>query len=186
MAKCKHLYRARNRAPFTDADAQLIGQILEGLEDRDEMFKARKVLEHARDPRSPLHKYFEWDDNKAAEAYRLEQAGRLVAFVTIEVVDASGNKKRERAYHSITISEADGSKKRGFMSIRRIKQESDLQEQLVQRALQTLRVWRDMYHRFQRFHELIVCIDQILADVAAASRPANKAAKKAASKKKKK
>jgi hypothetical protein len=42
-----------------------------------------KVVEEARDDNSPLHVYFEWDDDKAAQAHRLEQARGLLRRVRI-------------------------------------------------------------------------------------------------------
>lgn len=36
------------------------------------------LLEDARDPTSPFHDYFEWDDDEAAERYRLAQASQLI------------------------------------------------------------------------------------------------------------
>ena len=38
----------------------------------------QKVLEVARNPENPLHRYFEWDDTKAAEKYRRSQATYLI------------------------------------------------------------------------------------------------------------
>ena len=44
------------------------------------------VLDEARNPTSILHKHFQWDDDKAAEAYRKMQARQLIqkCVVTIE------------------------------------------------------------------------------------------------------
>jgi hypothetical protein len=44
------------------------------------------VLDEARNPKSILHKHFQWDDDKAAEAYRKMQARQLIqkCVVTIE------------------------------------------------------------------------------------------------------
>lgn len=39
------------------------------------------ILDEARNPDSPLHPWFEWDDSAAAEKYRRLQAGRLIAVV---------------------------------------------------------------------------------------------------------
>lgn len=36
------------------------------------------LLDDARDPSSPFHEYFEWDDDEAAERYRLAQASQLI------------------------------------------------------------------------------------------------------------
>lgn len=43
-----------------------------------------QVLEAARDKKSALHPYFEWDDRKAGEAYRLAQASELIASVKVQ------------------------------------------------------------------------------------------------------
>lgn len=44
------------------------------------------VVDAARDPRSPLHEYFEWDDAEAAEAYRREQARALLRSWKVRIV----------------------------------------------------------------------------------------------------
>ena len=46
---------------------------------------ATAVVEAARDPESVLHGHFEWDDTKAAEAHRLDQARSLIRSVTVQV-----------------------------------------------------------------------------------------------------
>jgi hypothetical protein len=43
------------------------------------------VLADARDPESPLHDCFEWDDAKAAAAYRIDQARVLIRSIEIVV-----------------------------------------------------------------------------------------------------
>jgi hypothetical protein len=44
-----------------------------------------RVVDAARDPASPLHDKFEWDDSKAAEAHRLNQARTLIRSVKMVV-----------------------------------------------------------------------------------------------------
>lgn len=43
------------------------------------------IVEAARDPGSPLHSHFTWDDSEAAEKYRLMQARTLIRTVKLEV-----------------------------------------------------------------------------------------------------
>jgi hypothetical protein len=43
------------------------------------------VVEAAADPASPLHKSFEWNDETAAAAYRIEQARALIRSVDVEI-----------------------------------------------------------------------------------------------------
>lgn len=47
--------------------------------EREGRLTPEEVLEHARDPDSPGHKHFEWDDTKAAYKHRIEQARELLA-----------------------------------------------------------------------------------------------------------
>lgn len=43
------------------------------------------VVDDAKDPKSPLHDQFEWDDRKAAAHYRIEQARELIRKVRVEI-----------------------------------------------------------------------------------------------------
>lgn len=43
------------------------------------------VVDAARDPASPLHGHFEWDDSAAAEEWRLAQARTLIASVRVKL-----------------------------------------------------------------------------------------------------
>lgn len=48
-----------------------------------------RVVLDARDPNSPLHGEFEWDDSKAAASHRLDQARRLISSVRVRIVEES-------------------------------------------------------------------------------------------------
>lgn len=50
------------------------------LADKDGNIPPKRVLEDAKNPKSPLHKYIEWDDRKAAFLYRLNQARELISY----------------------------------------------------------------------------------------------------------
>ena len=45
----------------------------------------QNTVERARDPTNPLHAYFTWDDAKAADERRLDQARLLIRSVRVEV-----------------------------------------------------------------------------------------------------
>lgn len=57
---------------------------LRALHSRDGVLTCEAVVKEARAKSSPLHDYFTWDDSRAAERYRLIEAGRLIATVRIE------------------------------------------------------------------------------------------------------
>src|SRR5210317_675994 len=46
----------------------------------------QQVLEAARNESSPLHSFFDWDDDVAAESWRLHQARTLIKSVKVEII----------------------------------------------------------------------------------------------------
>lgn len=68
-----------------------------------EPLTAAAVLKRARDPKNPLHRFFEWDDSAAAERFRLIQASRLVRDVRLVIDTPSGEQRSVRAFlHVVT------------------------------------------------------------------------------------
>lgn len=61
---------------------------LQRLDEQGRLFP-EEVLDVARDDTSSLHEYFEWNNEKAGEAFRLMQASALIRQVKIEVVQTS-------------------------------------------------------------------------------------------------
>lgn len=61
-----------------------IRQALKALEENGRL-TPDEVVKAAKDPKSVLHEYFTWDDSEAAEAWRTEQARRLIRSVTVVV-----------------------------------------------------------------------------------------------------
>lgn len=51
---------------------------LQAIRDEHGSLTPALVVDVARDPEHPLHSRFEWDDSRAAEKWRLEQAGQLL------------------------------------------------------------------------------------------------------------
>lgn len=57
------------------------------------------VLKRAEDVTSPLHSYFEWDDDSAARRYRLAQATDLIRRVKVRIIRPDASEPiRVRAY----------------------------------------------------------------------------------------
>lgn len=50
---------------------------------------AAEIVEAARDENSPLHGYFDWNNTRAAEAYRLIQAEMLVRRVKVKIIQSA-------------------------------------------------------------------------------------------------
>lgn len=79
----------------------VVQEVLQALYDEGQELTPRLVLDRARDPQHPLHNRFEWNDTKAAEQYRLTQAGDLIRSVKVRYEKGDGTEGRTRSYHSV-------------------------------------------------------------------------------------
>jgi hypothetical protein len=151
------IYRAAPGAGFNDSEAQIIGSTLEQLKN----FTPRDVVEVARPETSPIHKYFEWDDDKAAEEWRVAQARHLVNRVQI-VVKVKDKKITTKAFHSIQIQTGKNTERR-YESFKVISRTRQLKDQVIQKALQELIGWKQRYAQYNDvFADLFVAIDEII------------------------
>lgn len=68
-----------------------------------------QVVRFAKNPKTALHSYFEWDDKVAGEKYRLEQAEQYLRVVaTVIQVPGSGETVRVRAFLSLPSDRGTG------------------------------------------------------------------------------
>lgn len=63
---------------------------LERIYERDGALHPEKVVEAARDRKSPLHSHFDWNDKAAAHQHRLNQARDLIR-ITVKVIPQISN-----------------------------------------------------------------------------------------------
>lgn len=66
-------------------DPEVASKELMRLATKHKALTPRIVLEAARDPANPLHAAFDWDDQEAAEKWRLHQARALIRSVRVVV-----------------------------------------------------------------------------------------------------
>lgn len=76
---------------------------LQTIYDQRGALTPQMVVDVARPEDHPLHMSFDWDDATAGEAWRREQARKLIGSVKIAYRPASGKKPERlgRAYHSV-------------------------------------------------------------------------------------
>lgn len=88
------------------ADPQPIGEELERIQcENNGLLKPQTIVQVARDKKNPLHSCFEWDDKKAAESYREDQARYILRHITVQVQEPEDEKPTEvRAYVNLVDS----------------------------------------------------------------------------------
>ena len=66
--------------------AQIAGEEFERIENKYGELSPQKVLDESRSENAVLHSCFEWNNDVAAEKYRLSQAHDLIRHITVKVI----------------------------------------------------------------------------------------------------
>jgi hypothetical protein len=135
---------------LAEANPQKIGETLAKLTNENKgHLTPQNVVAEARDIKSPLHKHFEWDDIKAADAFRLDQAREIIRVV--RVIDE--DKKPVRAF--LSIKDKDGVSYRDFQTV---STSSELQLAILRQAERDLEAWENRYKQLQELCEAVSII----------------------------
>lgn len=139
-------------------------------DDADGLIQPAAVVEAARDPESPLHRYFEWDDSAAAHAYRLAQARKLVARYTIrtverepERVDAAVSPPTERSIPRFVNAVVNG--RRGYVPLDRAAADPDLYRQIVTDARKGIAAYRNRLNAFENARPIVDALDAAITQI---------------------
>ena len=109
---------------------------------------AEVLVREAEPVASPLHKYFEWNDTKAAHQYRLVQARKILQTIKFTVISTpvgggTPEKSTVRVMHVITSERAPSGK--SYQALPDIIKSKDKTEELLENCLKDLRAWRNKY-----------------------------------------
>ena len=113
------------------------------------------IVEFARNPNTELHKCFEWDDTKAAEAWRKQQA-RIVCGSLVVVEE-----KEEKEPITFRILQHD-SQEQAYKPVTLIVKNEDEYKRLVNRAKAELASFRERYKNILELRNVIEEIEKIL------------------------
>jgi hypothetical protein len=131
------------------ADPQVIGEALDAIRvESGGQLHPQAVVAGARDPKSVLHPHFEWNDAKAAEAHRMDQARALIR--SIRVIDEEDDQRRP-AFLSIRADDGIG-----YRAFRDVIASVDLRERLLAQAQRDLDSWTLRYRELREIVELVL------------------------------
>jgi hypothetical protein len=137
----------------TDKDAQKFGECVEKFGDN---LKPRDVVDAAKSPDSPIHDFFEWNDKKASEKYRLHQARHYLSHLEVVIDVKSG--ATQKAYFNVEIG-VNNERRRAYVVLDKALTEVDYRTQVIQRALDEVAYWEQKYHEYSEFASIFVAID---------------------------
>lgn len=149
-------YKAAKGARLTDRDAETIGPVLDELASaHGGVLVADRILEAARHPESPLHRFFEWNDSVAAERWRIEQARYLAR--SIKVVISDGDSGQEVRMLHVVVKDGE----RGYVPIETIVEDTALLDQLVADAKREQEIWFHRHQQLRKVSHLSTLFDEI-------------------------
>jgi hypothetical protein len=114
------------------------------------------VIKAASDPKSVLHHLFEWDDTKAGNAYRVDQARQIITSVKINIVTES----RTISAVSYVRDPRLPSDQQGYISVDKLKTDKDLAKDSIRYEFQ--RAYAHL-HRAKTHAEILGMEDQVSA-----------------------
>lgn len=119
---------------FSLATARLIKREMAKLRKRHGVVTPELLVEAARPPASPLHRFFEWNDSAAAEKFRLLQASHMVRRVMVMVETSTGlrpvrafvsiRREGQRSYDELQVALGEPSSRDQFLNQLRMDLES--------------------------------------------------------------
>ena len=107
-----------------------IESAIQRIYERDGEVKPTTVVREARDKSSPLHGVFEWNDSKAAQQYRLNQARRIIRAVKITVEE-----QPEQLIHVPTIETQESSREGTYKPVSVVVESQDEFSRALDEAL---------------------------------------------------
>ena len=141
--------------------AQIAGEELERIESRDGEITPRAVVEEARPEGSKLHNVFEWDDEKAAEQYRLTQASTLIRCIVVKPEEKE-IKEPVRMFVNCNPTD-DGQKRSGsYINFRSAFEDPESRAVILSNAMHEMKMFRAKYYKLKELSEVFKAIDSVL------------------------
>ena len=139
----------RGEAFYKGVDAQKVADEITGI---GESVSPQDIVNRARDETSELHKCFEWDDTKAAEKWRIQQARQITYFLVIKEDEKPHDRPEVRFF--VTPKNGEGYKKTEYV----VKIDSEY-EKLLKQAWAELRAFKQRYSTLKELQEIFDLIE---------------------------
>jgi len=123
----------------------------------DGILLPEQVVEFAKRKTSALHDAFEWDDTEAARKYRLEQA-RAIIRVSVEIIDAGGNKEPIAAWVNLIAGRHDDGA--GYRYAPGLMATDAGRKSILETALWELRAFQNKYARLTELAGVFAAINK--------------------------
>jgi len=125
---------------------------IERIEQRDGYIKPEIFVNESRDPKSPTHACFMWDDTNAANEYRKQQARHIISRIRV-IILAGPDNKDVTVQAKVNVINADGVQ--GYRSILAVMEDPDERSYLMKAALSVLQTFLARFEAFEALTPLM-------------------------------
>ena len=143
--------------------AQVAGEELERIHQRDGKITPTAVVEDARPEDAPLHPCFEWRDDVAAEKYREEQARCLIRTVVIKQEPKPQEPKKVVVVRGFVHTQDD------YQPMNVVLKRPDYTERMMADALRDLKAFQAKYHDLSQLKPMLDTVNQWIGELEGAS-----------------
>lgn len=154
----EYAYRAGARIQKKGLSAQTVGESLEGIRtSHGGRLTPRQVVDESAPKSALLHPLFEWDNKKAADEYRLDQARHVIRSVTVKYREHDeGGPKTIRAF--VNVKDDDD---QHYTSTLHAMSDDELRAKVIRKAWNDLTAWRARYEELSEFATLFATMEEI-------------------------
>ncbi len=117
----------------------------------------QQIVSRAKDPDTELHKCFEWDNNKAADSYRLFQARKVLGNIIVLTMDTK-KPKADPIQFRVLMKNETGQGSGYKQTLVMVKNEDEYQK-LLEQAKRELRAFKTKYSCLVELSEIFALIE---------------------------
>lgn len=135
---------------------QVIEEVLQI--EKEKGLTAENLLKEAEDKNSNLHNFFDWNNNKAGEKWRLHQARLLLNEIKVIV-----NGKEMYAFESVIVNTEDLSEEeaeRCYKPVDEILSNEELRVQVIRTAITHIEYWKQQYGIYEELKPIVTSIEK--------------------------
>jgi len=142
----KKKYYATSKIP--QKKAQLYGEELMRIKEKYRELRPEYVVKEAKKRKNPLHDYFEWNDDKASQKYRLWQAREIIGAVA-EVVVIGTKETKQRSFFNYRTTKEGGV----YVTLQEAVTRSPYRRHILQKIITHLKNTQELMQMFMEYED---------------------------------
>jgi hypothetical protein len=135
--------------------AKIYAQALLEIKEKYGILRPSDVVNEAKKHSSPLHNFFEWNEKKAAESFRLWQARYLIGAIEIKV--AYHPEQNGKLFNNVKIHNIG----KAYVTREEVLGNKDFYEQTLKTAYQKFLYYKEQYMHFKELHPIFDAINEV-------------------------